>query len=121
MAAPLLLASAAILSATEAPRASAGLPAYDAQGLGVRDYAMKLGNEANEFVFEPAELSFQQGVVSRLTLTNPSAAEHYFTARDFARRELEVAGFEKWLFGCSHELTHSTLRSRAQQSVYHRR
>lgn len=41
---------------------------------------MALGNAANEFVFEPSELAFEQGRVYKLTLTNPSKVEeHYFT------------------------------------------
>ena len=40
---------------------------------------MALGTADNEFVFSPSELSFEQGRVYKLKLTNPSKVEHYFT------------------------------------------
>jgi uncharacterized cupredoxin-like copper-binding protein len=45
---------------------------------------IQLGNEKNELVFEPNQLSFQAGKRYKLKLSNPSSSKHYFTAKDFA-------------------------------------
>ena len=40
---------------------------------------MALGTPDNGFAFSPNELTFEQGRVYKLKLTNPSKVEHYFT------------------------------------------
>ena len=59
--------------------ARAGLSSYDVSGKGVLDAHMDLGDADNAFVFSPNELTFEQGRVYKLTLSNPSKVEHYFT------------------------------------------
>ena len=59
--------------------ALAGLSSYDVTGKGVLEARMELGNAENAFLFAPNELTFEQGRVYKLTLSNPSKVEHYFT------------------------------------------
>jgi uncharacterized cupredoxin-like copper-binding protein len=75
--APTLLALAGAV-ACPAP-AFAGLASYDVSGKGVLEATMALGTADNDFVFSPGELTFEQGRVYKLKLTNPSKVEHYFT------------------------------------------
>ena len=42
------------------------------------------------FVFEPSELSFEAGTLVRLSMTNPSKAEHYFSALAFSSKVYSV-------------------------------
>ena len=79
--APALLALAGTVAlplALPSP-AHAGLASYDVSGKGVLEARMSLGDADNAFVFSPNELTFEQGRVYKLTLTNPSKVEHYFT------------------------------------------
>ena len=59
---------------------------------------MTLGTADNALAFSPAELSFEQGRVYKLTLSNPSNVEHYFSAPTFASKVftvlVEVGGVE---------------------------
>ncbi|MEN9241038.1 MAG: sulfocyanin-like copper-binding protein [Thermostichus sp. DG02_3_bins_51] len=63
-----------------------------------QDQFIQLGTADSQLVFVPKELSFHNGVLYRLHLSNPSQLKHYFTAKDFAdavwTRKLEVAGVE---------------------------
>jgi uncharacterized cupredoxin-like copper-binding protein len=43
-----------------------------------------LGTEAGDLKFMPSHLQFEAGKRYQLTLNNPSALKHYFTAKDFA-------------------------------------
>ena len=52
---------------------------------------MALGTPENALVFVPSELSFAQGRVTKLTLTNPSNVEHYFSAPTFAAKVFTIA------------------------------
>lgn len=53
---------------------------------------MALGSkDSNAFAFYPSELTFTQGQVTKLKLTNPSAVEHYFSAREFASKVYTIA------------------------------
>ncbi len=45
---------------------------------------VSLGTAENELRFVPADFKFEAGKRYKLTLTNPSAQKHYFTAKDFA-------------------------------------
>jgi uncharacterized cupredoxin-like copper-binding protein len=58
---------------------------------GIREVSMALGDKSNAFAFLPSELSFEQGQVTKLTLTNPSQVEHYFSAREFASKVFTIA------------------------------
>ena len=81
----------ALAAATLAPgSARAGLSDYDASGRGVLEARMALGDDKNAFAFVPSELSFEQGRLYKLTLTNPSAVEHYFSAAAFASKVFTV-------------------------------
>ncbi|NJR65270.1 MAG: hypothetical protein HC772_08045 [Leptolyngbyaceae cyanobacterium CRU_2_3] len=42
-----------------------------------------LGNAENQLVFVPNQMTFEAGKRYKLTLDNPSALKHYFTAKDF--------------------------------------
>ncbi len=63
-----------------------------------QDKSIQLGTADSQLVFVPKELSFRNGSLYRLHLSNPSQLKHYFTAKDFAdavwTRKLEVAGVE---------------------------
>jgi len=52
---------------------------------------MALGDKSNALAYIPSELSFEQGQVTKLTLTNPSQVEHYFSAREFASKVFTIA------------------------------
>jgi uncharacterized cupredoxin-like copper-binding protein len=75
----LALAGAVALPLALPLPALAGLASYDMSGKGVLEARMALGDAENAFVFIPTELTFEQGRVYKLTLTNPSKVEHYFT------------------------------------------
>jgi uncharacterized cupredoxin-like copper-binding protein len=94
---PLLLALAGA-AALPPPPALAGLAAYDVTGKGVLEASVALGDANNALAFVPSELSFQQGRVYKLRVTNPSAVEHYFSAPTFASKVftilVEVGGAE---------------------------
>jgi uncharacterized cupredoxin-like copper-binding protein len=94
---PLLFALSAA-AALPAP-ALAGLASYDTTGRGVLEASMALGSATDPaFAFYPNELSFEQGRVYKLHLSNPSSVEHYFSAPTFAAKVftilVEVAGTE---------------------------
>ncbi|MEN9222857.1 MAG: sulfocyanin-like copper-binding protein [Thermostichus sp. BF3_bins_97] len=63
-----------------------------------QDKSVELGTADSQLLFVPKELSFRNGSLYRLHLSNPSPLKHYFTAKDFAdavwTRKLEVAGVE---------------------------
>ncbi|MGQ9837081.1 MAG: plastocyanin/azurin family copper-binding protein [Cyanobacteriota bacterium] len=63
-----------------------------------QDQSIQLGTADSQLVFVPKELTFHNGSLYRLHLSNPSQLKHYFTAKDFAdaiwTRKLEVAGVE---------------------------
>jgi len=63
-----------------------------------QEKVIELGTADNQLVFVPKELSFRNGSLYRLRLSNPSQLKHYFSAKDFAdavwTRKLEVAGVE---------------------------
>lgn len=65
-----------------------------------------LGNQVNDLVFEPNQLSFVAGKRYQLVLTNPSNQKHYFTAKDFAdaiwTQKIEAGNVE--IKGVIHEL-----------------
>jgi|APGre2960657444_1045066.scaffolds.fasta_scaffold00369_9 hypothetical protein len=74
-----VVALSAALSLPACP-AVAGLSSYDVSGKGIRSARMELGRSLdNQFAFYPSELSFEQGVVYKLSLSNPSKVEHYFS------------------------------------------
>lgn len=94
--AALLLAATAATAATTVaappPPAYAGLSSYDVTGKGIANASMALGaKDSNDFAFLPSELSFTQGQVTKLKLTNPSQVEHYFSAREFASKVFTIA------------------------------
>ena len=91
-AALLLAATAATTVAAPPPPAYAGLSSYDVTGKGIANASMALGaKDSNAFAFLPSELSFTQGQVTKLKLTNPSQVEHYFSAREFASKVFTIA------------------------------
>jgi uncharacterized cupredoxin-like copper-binding protein len=63
-----------------------------------QEKVIELGTADNQLVFAPKELSFRNGSLYRLRLSNPSQLKHYFSAKDFAdavwTRKLDVAGVE---------------------------
>lgn len=63
-----------------------------------QEKVIELGTADNQLVFVPKELSFRNGSLYRLRLSNPSQLKHYFSAKDFAdavwTRKLDVAGVE---------------------------
>ncbi|WP_457489783.1 plastocyanin/azurin family copper-binding protein [Thermostichus sp. MS-CIW-41] len=63
-----------------------------------QEKVVELGTADNQLVFAPKELSFRNGSLYRLCLSNPSQLKHYFSAKDFAdavwTRKLDVAGVE---------------------------
>jgi uncharacterized cupredoxin-like copper-binding protein len=59
---------------------------------------VELGTATGLLEFTPSHLSFKNGSLYQLKLSNPSPLKHYFTAKDFAdaiwTRKVEVAGAE---------------------------
>ncbi len=57
-----------------------------------------LGTADEQLIFEPNQLTFQNGKLYTMVLHNPSSQKHYFTAKDFTdaiwTRKAEFAGVE---------------------------
>ena len=67
--------------------AHAGLKDYASDPAApVDEVSVQLGSADGSFAFYPSRLEFTPGRVTKLTLTNPSAVTHYFTALEFANK-----------------------------------